>query len=150
TLISLLQAAMFFFVFPADLWSHSRLPADTDKVPPIVLFLMTHIQYFFVTAWVLIVATFIASFGLLWRKNWARLYFITLMAVGIAYQLGGLWLQYTMFSSFPASSPTRPEQFDQMFSVAMRVFMVGGVVFAIAMTVLFGWIIKRLVSPQVR
>lgn len=150
TLVSLLQVVMFLFVFPPDIWSHSRLHAETERVPPIALFLMTHVQYFFVTAWALFAATFIAAFGLLWRKNWARVYFIALMVVGIAWQIGGLWLQYAIFSSFSVPSPSTPEHFDQMFQLATRVIMLGAVVFAIVIAVLFGWIIKRLVSPPVR
>ena len=90
-----------------------------------------------------------ASFGLLRRRNWARLTFIVVCALGIAWSV----LSILMFAfgfglgRFPAfSAPTVPSQMDAMFKAMFAMV----VVFTLGECVLLAWIISRLHSPVIR
>lgn len=96
------------------------------------------------------VLTLIASIGLLKRREWARKLFIAMMVVSILWQFGVLGLQIALQSQMmqmmqmSAIEPNAPD---------MRPFFIGFIVFAgaiaLAFSGLFGWIIKRLVSPSI-
>jgi len=90
--------------------------------------------------------TLVASIGLLRRLNWGRLLFIALLVLSIVWQVAGLALQQAIFSMLPAVPPEAGAPPVEQFLHVMRV---AGVVLTLAFAVLFGWIIKRLVSPAV-
>ena len=88
--------------------------------------------------------TFVSAIGLLKGKNWGRVGFIGLMGVGIIWNLAGLVFTFVFVGSMPQVPDAR--EIDGM----MTVIMVGNVVVIGALCVLFGWIIHRLRSAQVR
>jgi hypothetical protein len=69
------------------------------------------------------------------------------MVLGIVWNLGGLVLQFTMFSSMQdnfANAPGAPDM-----KAVFIAFAVVGVLFALAFSGLFGWIATRLLSPAI-
>jgi len=150
--IAILQAIMFVFVFPPtdEILSASRMPPEFQQMPAVFRFMVENVFLFFVLFWSLAVVTLFAAIGLLYRKNWARLGFIGLMGFAILWNLGGLWLQHAMFSSFPAIPASAPPDFAAGFETAAIVMRIGSVVFAVGVSVLFAWIIKRLSSKSIR
>jgi hypothetical protein len=150
TFISLFQAAMITFAFPeAKFWTDAGPVRGLENVPPIVRFMAANVALFFVAGWILFLATFISALALLRRKNWARLYFVVLMSLGIVWNIAGLWLQFSVLSSF--SPPVgAPPEFGRNFEVIRIVMGIANTVFALAVAVLFAWIIKRLLSPSIR
>jgi hypothetical protein len=151
TFISLLQALMFTFVFPADQFpSAVSASKDFEEMPAFFRFMIQNMQWFFVMFWSLSVLTLVAAIGLLRRKNWARLVFVGLMAFGILWNLGGIWLQEQMMSSFPKLPTHAPLDVGAGFETMMTVMRFAMSAFAIGISLVFAWIIKRLISRSVR
>lgn len=139
TLIGVLQNIMVqtMFADPKFKESLSKLPSD---VPASAAFMASNIRLMFAIALGVFATTLVSSIGLLNRRNWARLMFIGIMGIGILWNIGGLVFQLIMFSSFP------PTAAFQSFFVGMMIF---GACLAIAISVLFGWVIMRLVSKPI-
>jgi hypothetical protein len=87
--------------------------------------------------------TLASSIGLLKRKNWARLIFVGLMALGIVWNLGGIVLQFAMFASMQ-NGFGHPGM--EVFFIAMSAV---SILFAFGFSGIFGWIAKRLLSPAI-
>jgi hypothetical protein len=108
-----------------------------------------HFQLFLLAFLLISSFTLVSSIGLLKRWNWARLCFVGLMLIGIVWQLSGLGFQFSMFSSMqqqfsPAAAPGAPDL--RPFIVAIAVV---STLFALGLSVLFGWIARRLLSAPI-
>lgn len=152
TFISLLQAVMFTFVFPAD--NHFFAPpAGKDPglqvMPSVLRFMMEHMQWFFVAFWLLSAVTLVSAIGLLRRKNWARLVFVGLMLLGIVWNLGGLWLQQQMFTGFATIPSNAPPNVASDIESTMTVMRIATGAFVIVLSLVFAWIVKRLMSGSI-
>jgi hypothetical protein len=151
TFISLLQNIMVSFFFPLEKIQQTILtPEAQQQIPPIFLFLFMHIRLLFLGFLAVSAMTLAAAIGLLRRKNWARLVFIGLMALGILWNLVGIVIQQLMFNHFPQVPPTSDPEFAQNFSRMMTIMKYATAVLAFGLTALFGWIIKKLISPIIR
>ena len=148
TFISILQNIMIAFVFPM---AQMQAAAAEQKAPWFAAWMIQHFQVFFLFFLVVSASCLAAAIGLLRRRNWARLLFIALMALGIAWNLGGLVLGAFFLSSFPFSQaiPAGHPEFAN-FQIMFKVMFAINVVIVVAFTCLFGWIIKRLASEGVR
>ncbi len=148
TVISILQNIMIQAVFRSPEISRAMQAQQLDA-PPFAAFMATHYQWFFF-AFLLVSAFMLASsIGLLKRHNWARLCLIGLLSLAILWQVGSLTLQFSMFSSMreqfsAAVGDGGPDMAPFFIAIA-----VASVFFAAGFSVLFGWIIKRLLSPAV-
>jgi len=92
-----------------------------------------------------------SSIGLLLRKNWARISFMVLIVIGLIWNavyllIGILGMVGIHFAGTMAAPPGMPPEFQAF----MRVFMIFFVIFTIAMLVLFGCILKKLLSADIR
>jgi hypothetical protein len=146
--IAVLQALMFAFVFPADLFRVPESAKGLEEMPAFFRFMFQHVAWFFAFFWTLSVVTLVCAIGLLRRKNWARVAFVAIMVLGIIWNLSGIWLQEQMMSSFPKPPVQDPRmaEFHAGFETMMTIMRFAMTAFAIAMSALFAWIIKRLVS----
>jgi hypothetical protein len=150
--IAVLQALMFVFVFPAGLFPPPESAKGLEEMPAFFRFMFQHIKWFFVCFWTLSIVTLVCAIGLLRRHNWARLAFVAIMAIGIVWNLSGIWLQGQMMSSFPKPPLQDPHAaaFQAGFETMMTIMRFAMAAFAIAISALFAWIIKRLVSRSVK
>lgn len=146
TMISLLQNIMVQIMFNAPEMEKS-LQTLPPGAPPFVAFMISHFQLFFFATFVLTAVTLVASIGLLKRRNWARLYFVAFMILGIVWNFGSLALQFTMLSSMQSSFPSVPNAPDM--KPFMMVMAAMSVLLALGFSALFGWIAKRLLAPAV-
>ncbi|MDR2016323.1 MAG: hypothetical protein LBP90_01760 [Burkholderiales bacterium] len=140
TIISILQNVMVQIVFR---------DVEMDQIPPDAPFMANHFQLFFLAFLLVSAFVLISSIGLLRRCNWARLCFVGIMLFGILWNLGGLVVQFIMFSSMRGqfgefAAQGAPDM--QSFFIAI---MVGSGLFAVGFSVLFGWIAKRLMSAPI-
>lgn len=149
SLISLLQNLLLRTVFNTPQFeqaSHS-LPANA---PPYFDIIFRHLQLLLLVFLIISLFTFISSVGLLRRKNWARQIFIIIMGLGIIWSLVGIGMQFFMFSFMRGQFATTPNMPNisnmRVFFTVMEVF--SGLI-AIAFSVLFGIIIKKLISPPI-
>jgi hypothetical protein len=148
TFMSAMQNVMFSMVgfgeFPPP------TGAEAEQMPPFFRFMLQNMRLVMLSFLLLSAATLASAIGLLRRKNWARLVFIAIMAMGIVWNIAGLAVQYTVFGVMdegpPGMSPDSRAAFERIAST-MLVMMT---VFSLAFSALFAWIIKRLMSRAVR
>jgi hypothetical protein len=147
TFMAILQNVMLFFFFPRDGFNQQISAAQfPDEMPTLFKIMFSHFDLFSVSFLVISSVTFISAIALLKRKNWARIMFILLMIVGIVWNVGGVVLQYFWFQTLPEMAGSQvPQEFEMMQNVTFSV----GIVMAVAFTILFGWIIKKLSSQSI-
>jgi hypothetical protein len=155
TLMGMAQYMMINFMMSIGQMQDAMNAAKArGDFPPAAEFMLGHIRQFIGAYFLLSLITLVASVGLLKRWNWARLVFICLMALGIVWNLAGLVLQRvmmsTMLSSIPMLPPNLPPDFRAEVESMMTGMQVVGAIFALGFCVLFGWIIKRLMSADIR
>lgn len=144
--ISLLQNIMLHLVFPVEeITTSLRNPEVQTQLPIIHQFIFSHIQLFFLSFLGLSGCLLISAIGLLKRKNWARLIFITLLSFGILLNLLGLLTQMSMFASMPTMPPQPNHVQFNTFITVMKIF---SFLITIGISVLFGWIIRKLCLPS--
>lgn len=151
TLIALMQNIMIALVFPLDEMRQAMDRADTTPpMPPWFRFMLTYMQLFFAAFFVFSAATLISAIGLLRRRNWARRAFVGIMIVCALWNLLGLAMPFVVTNWMPPVPDTAPADFRREFEVMMKLVMGITVTVSLGMAVLFAWIIKRLVSEDVR
>jgi hypothetical protein len=152
TLISILQNVMIYTLFPVD-QMHAALAQARDQqqqqMPAGAFFVFEHIRALITGVLVVTAGTLVVSVGLLRRYNWARILFVVLLALGIAWNICGLFWQWFFFRSMPQPPQTAPDMQAQ-FKTMTTVMMFFSVAMALGMSVLFGWIIKRLTASAIR
>ncbi len=149
TFISILQNIMIHTIFPKDEISQSMQQAEnTNQMPGFVEFMFNHFDLFFLFFFFLSAISLISAIALLKRKNWARIVFVLLMSAGIAWNILGLGLQFTMFSSIPeiAGANAPPPEFQNM----MVIMKVASVIMVVAISALFGFVIMKLCSEKIK
>jgi hypothetical protein len=136
-----------FMFIPEEMNDLASTPGS-EEIPLFIRFMVSNIRYFFLSILVLSATTLASSIGLLKRKNWGRIIFIVIMSLGIAWIVFGVFMQFTMFPDMSGemSDMMEASKMKMMFTI-MRIFMV---VFSAAFCVLFGWIIKKLMSPSIK
>ena len=141
--IAVVQNLLFaaFAPFQADI-------ASWEVFPPSARWVLVNLRWMLLANLALGVVTIAASIGLVQRREWARVVFVALMALGVAWNLGVAWLQYDFTSAVQAeaaaSNPADTGFFA--FILVIRVLSFG---FATVFCCLFGWIGYRLLQPDV-
>lgn len=149
TLIAILQNVMVALFFPVEEMQHAMRSAPHDgQVPAFLSFMLGHIQLFFAGFLLLTASLFTTSVALLKRKNWARLAFMGFMGLAIAWNIVGLVLQ--VFFVTTLSPVGAPVEFQAHVKIITSIILIVSSIMAIGMSVLFGWIIKRLASPAIK
>ncbi|HEU4665741.1 MAG TPA: hypothetical protein VFS55_17060 [Dokdonella sp.] len=123
---------------------HAPVPAGT---PPFAAFVFGHLHLFLLAMLLVTALTLASAIGLLLRRNWARLTFVGLMALGMIWSIASVVLQWFMLA------PMR-EQFGASHRAPdMSAFVVAisalSAAFAIGFACFYGWIAKRLLSREI-
>ena len=126
-------------------------PSMPPGMPAISVFMFNHLGAIFLAFLLVSAFVLICSIGLLRRWNWARLCFAGIMLLGIVWSVGGVVMQFFMFSSM---QNTMQQQLQDMpdapdLSYFVMVIFVLSAVFSIGFSVLYGWIAKRLLSAPI-
>lgn len=149
TFITLLQNIMLHFLLPAETMHEAMLQQNTEPMPATAAFMISHMGLFSGLMFLLAILTLAAAIGLLLRQNWARITFVVLMIVGIAWNLGSLLVQQVFFHSLsaPENAPADLVQHSQGMMNIMSAF---SFLLAAIICGLFGWIAWRLSSPAIK
>jgi len=147
TFISVLQNVMLTFFFPVD---QMQTMQGAENMPAVALFMLNHMRFFFAAFLILSLTVFASSIGLLKRKNWARVVFIGLFVLGILWNVASIFIQNAIFSAMPAPPSGAPQEFKAQMESMANVMLLFSLVMAVGVSVLFGWLIKRLLSPAIR
>ena len=145
-MVSILQNIMVHVLFNGPDFDRAMntIPADTPWVFRLMLGNFKIFVGLFLVGSLVMLA---ASIGLLLRKNWARITMIVLMVGSIASQLLGLLAQFGVMGHMRQQIAVAPGAPDVgLFLVAMTIF---SAVIGLGFCILFGWIAKRLMSPEI-
>jgi len=125
----------------------------SQHLPPMAALMFENIRWLLLALLVASVVTLTAAIGLLLRKNWARRLFIAVLVVSIVWNIANLVFQQLYTADVPGLSQMPadvPEQIRTGLQIFQTVMTVVSVVLTLAIAVLLGWVIKRLMSPSIR
>lgn len=149
TFMSILQNIMLHFVFPKDQMNRAiQQGGQHEQIPAFAEFMFNHFDLFFILFFLLSATSLISAIALLKRKNWARIVFIVLMSLGIIWNIGGLGFQFMMFSSM--NEFTQGQAIPPEFQNMMQVMRIASIMMVIAISSLFGFVIKKLCSKEIK
>lgn len=148
TLISILQNIMISVMFPVDEMNKAFESAQAqEQMPFFAKFMFSNIRYFFLSFLAISGTTLVSAIGLLKRKNWGRIIFMVILGLGICWNIFSLVLQNLMFTSFPDFPHG---EINSQFNTMMNVMKIFSFVFAVGISYLFGWIIYKLSSFNIK
>jgi hypothetical protein len=149
TFIGLVQNIMISTMMPMD---QMPLPSGqaAEQIPGFMRFMLANVRWFFLAFLIVSAVALASAIGLLRRKEWARLVFIALLALGIAWNVAGIFIQHSVLGSTAVVPPNAPPEFREQFERTASMMLIVSVVFALAFSALFGWLIKRLSSAPIR
>jgi len=151
TAIGILQNIMINTVFPLDQMQHGLAQAKGHPpMPAFFAFMFENIRAIFLAVLILSATTFVSSIGLLRRKNLARVVFICLMVFGIAWNVFSIAIQQYMLSSMPEFQVNVPADVRAQADLFSKGILIFSFIMAAGFSILFGWIIKRLLSPSIK
>jgi hypothetical protein len=153
TLIALLQNLMLNVLFPVEQLDELSRQARADaKMPAVFAFMLGHFRLFFAAILIGAATTLVAAIGLLKRKNWARLLLVAIMVLAVVWQIVGIVAQQYIFAEMPMMPADTPDAqaaagFAKTFMVIIGIV---SVVMGLAFAGLFAWIVKRLLSADIK
>jgi hypothetical protein len=120
---------------------------------PVTGWLLRQLPWVVSVAAVLSLLLVAAAVGLLLRLDWARRMFIGLIALVIAANALGAWLQHEVVQAMVLNTLQRvelPAQAAGLFDGLATAAQVMGVVVTLSACALLAWVIRRLMSEPVR
>lgn len=127
--------------------------ANLPSLPLLTNLLLGYLPWVVGTGLVMSLLMLASAIGLLLRLDWARRAFIGVLMIAIVANLLGLWLQHEVVQSVVSSTlsgaPLPPEAAGVFggFVTAARVM---AALVTLGTCVVFGWVIRRLMSASVR
>lgn len=152
--ISLLQNLMIHLLFPPEAFAALADAPLPPGMPPAAGWFFAHIKWVFALVLLPTVVVFVASLGLLKRREWGRKLFIAMMALSIVLGIASLLFQGAMltgmnehFAQLAHNAPDgQPMPDPGLFLAGIGVFML---LYATGVAAIQAWIIKRLLSPEI-
>jgi hypothetical protein len=143
-LVSILQAVMF-----ATLFDTPELRNLPPEVPPLAAFMFRNVMWIILSIWLLTAFGLVSAIGLLMRREWGRRCFIAVMVINVISNLVAAVMQpifmAPMFEEIDkAAARGAPDM--TWFVIAIMIF---GALMALAFAALYGWIARKLLSPQI-
>jgi len=151
TLIAVLQNVMITLLFPVEEMGEAMKQGDgVHEIPALASFMFEHVRLMFGAFLLLSTVTLVSAIGLLKRRNWARLVFVGMMGTGIVWNLASLAMPFLISAAIPPMPADSPAGFTENFDLVWKVMIVLTGLMAIGFSAVLGWIIKRLLSEEVR
>lgn len=148
TVVSLLQNVMVWTMFDSAAFERVLATDTPGEVPELALSMFRHMPLISVAVLLLSALSLAASIGLLRRRNWARLVFMAMMVLGIAWNLLGLALQFAMMGHMRELMADVPPDAPDVGFLLVGIGLMSAVM-ALGFSAVFGWIFLRLRSPAV-
>ena len=152
TLIAVLQNAVVTLMAWGDptFEELTREAAASGHMPPFAVFMFAHFRLLLAGFLAVSALTLAAAIGLLKRRNWARLAFIAMMLLGVLWNLGAIWLAFSMWTWFPPVPDAAPADFRASFETMAKVITAVNIAVGVLLAGLFAWIARRLASREIR
>jgi hypothetical protein len=150
-LTNLAQLLFFAFFVPShDFEQLTRDMASTMPLPEWMKFIIAHLLAWIGLMFLLSAATVVASIGLLMRRNWARLVFIAMMWIGVAWNLVGAAAPLFMRDYLASLMQSMPPEAQGDIGAAIGAMSWVAAVVALVFAILFAWTAIKLASAQIR
>ena len=146
TFISIFQNIMIWTLFPVEEMNRA-FEGSQEQVPFFVEFMFSNIRFIVLGILVVCGTTLVSAIGMLKRKNWGRLIFITIMGLGIGWNVFGLIMQNSMMAVIPDFSFA---EMETPIFIMMTIMKIVTFVFVVSFSYLFGWLIYKLTSPKIK
>ncbi|MBN1960105.1 MAG: hypothetical protein JW841_04105 [Deltaproteobacteria bacterium] len=146
TFISLVQNITIHFFIAKSYLLQMQYVSSVIELPTVFIWLMQHLELWTSSFLAICILMLISSIGILRRYNWARLMFISLLALGILLQLLMLPIHWSMLGQIAAIDHPQADLFKQIILV-IKIFII---LLVVGYCTLFGWIIKKLISPAIK
>ena len=118
-----------------------------ENIPPMLGVMFENFDLLVLGTFIITILTFIASIGLLKRKNWARLFFIALFIGSVIWSIVGGFIQFSMMDTLPNAIPDDvPAEFQNMQN--MMKLVMGAI--TVVMIALYLYLIKKLSSNEIK
>jgi hypothetical protein len=150
--ILLLQNILLSTVVPLDQIREVMARAHSaGRLPPVFASIFEHVRPFLFLLLVFTLIKLAAAIGLLNRRNWGRLLFIGILALGIVWTVVGIVAQQYIVSAMMTMPRPRnaPPDFELIMQGMMNAIRVVSGVFAVGFAVLYAWMIRKLLSPEI-
>ncbi len=149
---NLAMASVFWFIDQrVSIEGMIESDAEFAEVPMFARFLISHMIEFALVACVFCLITLTASIGLLKRKDWGRIATILVLALTFVAGIALLGLDIHTTITAPTELPQEvPENMRGFLNAMNTVGMFLAVLKYLAVFLLSGWLIKKLVSEPVR
>ncbi len=142
---------LFATLFPMDeIRNAIQTMEGQQAIPASMEFALSHIQALLGLSLALSLVMLVASFALLRRKNWARLFWIVCMAVLVVWSIAGLFVQPDLSWLIPSNLSAVPPEIQAQLQQTVETAKLGGYVVSIVQAALLSWLIWRFVSPDIR
>lgn len=109
-----------------------------------------HVQSIFFSLLLIFAGTVAVAVGVLKRQNWARILFTGLMVLGIAWNVASLLLVYYFFPAMSDVMQDEPAALQAQYTILRNISVVFSLATFGAFVGLFGWILKRFTSDDIR
>jgi len=122
---------------------------QNENLPPLAKLMFENFELLVMGTLLLTIVLFIASMGLLKRKNWARIFFIVFLMVGIIWTVVGGVMQFSLMDSMMTTN-TLPQDVPPEFQNMQNTMKIVMGVITVAMLGLYAYLIKRLRSDEIK
>jgi len=122
---------------------------QNENLPPLMKLMFENFELLVMGSLLITIVLFIASIGLLKRKNWARIFFIVFLMVGILWTVVGGVMQFSVMDSMMTAS-TLPQDVPPEFQNMQNTMKVVMGVMMVAIVGLHAYLIKRLHSDEIK
>ena len=85
-------------------------PEALENMPSFAILMFSHFELIFFLMFLLSLIAFVSSIGLLKRKNWARLIIISVLGIGVVWNIGSLFFQQSFMSEMEGMQDKSFEQ----------------------------------------
>jgi hypothetical protein len=142
---------LFKTLLPADqMMAVMQSPEIQKIVPASAMFALRHIQAILAASLALSAVMFIASYALLKRRNWARLFWVVMMGLMVVWFMAGLFFQPDISSFLPPELNNAPPEIQAQLRAMIETARISGYALSIVQAVLFVWVIWRFCSQDIR
>ena len=122
-------------------------PQISGQMPELFIIVLSNLHIIAPFFMLISILFFVVSLGLLNRKNWARVIFIVFLLLGIMLSVLALIYQHKYMPAFPDLYGDLPGIDPEDIIKSAKIF---NIILNIVHVVLFGWIVKKLSSVDIK
>lgn len=146
TFVTFVQTLLIHVLFSDDIVQQLRVDAPGDPLAQAMATWIPRFPMLFGLMFVVSAISLVASIGLLKRVEWARKLFIALLVLGIAWNVGALFVQQHVIAMMPVVPAEAGAPAVEDF---IRVIRIVSGVMTLVLSVLLGWLAKKLMAPAI-